>query len=62
MTTTVYKIRCKSNGLFSNGGYKPKFNKKGKMWLKICDIKNHLHLFSSITTVRNARYRNSLRE
>ena len=27
-----YKLRQKSTGLFSNGGYKPRWTKKGKLW------------------------------
>ena len=34
----VYKIRRKSDGLFSMGGTTPRFNKLGKIWKQ----KNHL--------------------
>ena len=40
----VYKIRRKSDGLYSNGGADPVFNKRGKMWMGIGDIKNHFNV------------------
>lgn len=45
MTDMVYKIRNK-NGLYSCGGCKPKFNKIGKTWSKLSEIKLHLRLFN----------------
>ena len=39
----VYKIRRKSDGLFSNGGENPIFMKRGKMWTNIGHIKNHFN-------------------
>lgn len=40
----VYKIRKKSDGLFSTGGSRPRFTKKGKVWASIGHIRNHLNL------------------
>ena len=42
MSITIYKIRRKSDGLFSMGGDSPKFNKNGKVWKQIGHLKNHL--------------------
>jgi len=43
----VYMIRRKSDGLFSNGGANPIFNKKGKAWSSIGPLKNHLQLVNT---------------
>lgn len=40
-----YKIR-NSEGLFSTGGYTPKWHKTGKTWKQIGHIKNHIHLLT----------------
>lgn len=32
MSTSVFKIRRKSDGLFSSGGAYPKWSKHGKSW------------------------------
>jgi hypothetical protein len=40
---TVYKIRQKSTGLYSSGGTRPTFTKKGKIWRNLGHLKNHLH-------------------
>lgn len=37
-----YKIRRRSDGLFSNGGTSPRFTNKGKIWKTIGYIKSHL--------------------
>jgi len=41
----VYKIRRKSDGLFSSGGSGPRFSTKEKAWATIGQLKNHLQLF-----------------
>lgn len=38
----VYKIRRKSDGLFSTGGTSPSFSKTGKTWGTIGHLKSHL--------------------
>jgi hypothetical protein len=38
----VYKIRRKSDGLFSMGGSTPNFNKTGKIWKKKGHLTSHL--------------------
>jgi hypothetical protein len=38
----IYKIRRKSDGLFSLGGSSPMFNGKGKSWSKLHHITTHL--------------------
>lgn len=40
----LYRIRKKSDGLYSNGGSYPKFSKMGKFWRK-------QHLMSHLTLV-----------
>lgn len=49
MTTTLkpeifYKIRRKSDGLFSKGGTTPTFTKVGKVWRRKGDLSSHLTL------------------
>lgn len=39
-----YKIRRNSDGLFSNGGMRPSFNKSGKVWHNKGALSNHLGL------------------
>lgn len=39
-----YKIRRKSDGLYSTGGANPNFTKKGKSWAGIGQLKNHLNV------------------
>jgi hypothetical protein len=46
MILEIYKIRRKSDGLFSTGGLKPKFSKKGKSWPSRGNVTNHLSLFT----------------
>lgn len=46
----LYKIRRKSDGLFSTGGHTPRFTKIGKSW-KFGALLNHL------TMIRTARIR-----
>lgn len=38
-----YKIRRKTDNLFSMGGSRPSFNKKGKTWTGKGHITNHVH-------------------
>lgn len=40
----VYKIRRKSDGLFSTGGSRPDFTKKGKVWRSQGDLNRHFGL------------------
>jgi hypothetical protein len=43
MSNKIYKIRRKSDGLFSCGGtYYPFFSKDGKIWTSIGGLKIHL--------------------
>lgn len=42
MADQVFRIRRKSDGLWSTGGCWPGFNKKGKIWRKIGSIRAHL--------------------
>ncbi|MDE2095737.1 MAG: hypothetical protein KGL39_00640 [Patescibacteria group bacterium] len=47
-TFKVYKLRRKSDGLYSTGGTDPNFVAcKGKEWKNIGHLKNHLVMFSS---------------
>jgi hypothetical protein len=43
--TLVYKIRRKSDGLYSGGGFSPRWGKTGKAWGSLGRLKNHLNLF-----------------
>jgi hypothetical protein len=38
----MYKIRRKSDGLFSRGGIDPPFSKRGKIYPTLGILKNHL--------------------
>lgn len=40
--TVVYKIRRKSDGLFSTGGTSPDFNEKGKEWKARNHVSSHM--------------------
>lgn len=42
MNSRIYKIRRKSDGLFSAGGYSPSWTKKGKIWTTRAALTNHL--------------------
>lgn len=42
MTTVVYKIRRKSDGLFSTGGTCPSWNANGKTWNTRGALSNHM--------------------
>ena len=47
----VYKIRRKSDGLFSTGGIYPKFTSLGRFWKRKSDL--HQHLFSFVRYWKN---------
>jgi hypothetical protein len=51
-TPVGYMIRRKSDGLFSGGGYGPRFNTVGKVWRNANTFHNHLAMFRE-TTVTN---------
>lgn len=42
----IYKIRS-SDGLFSTGGYNPRFTSVGKTWSKVGYLKSHLVIVKS---------------
>ena len=42
----LYKIRRKSDGLFSTGGQNPDFTKQGKVWKKKGDINSHITMIT----------------
>lgn len=44
---SVFKIRSKKTGLFSTGGGRPSFSKKGKQWAGLGPVKNHIHCLDS---------------
>ena len=44
MEKTLYKIRRRSDGLFSIGGSWPRFNKFGKVWSNKGPLHNHIRL------------------
>lgn len=45
-TNKVYKIRRKSDGLFSKGGNYVWFSKEGKTWSSLRNLKLHLSQFA----------------
>jgi len=45
MSIEVYKIRRKSDGLFSKGGTSPSFSNKGKIWNSRGHVTSHLSQF-----------------
>lgn len=45
MPVFAYKIRRRSDGLFSSGGMYPRFGPKGKTWSSIGLLNQHLALF-----------------
>lgn len=51
-----FRIRRKSDGLFSVGGQSPKFTKKGKIWQGLGPLKNHLNLLLQ-DYMRNLRFK-----
>jgi len=42
MAETVYKIRDRETGLFSSGGHNPRWEKDGKIWRTMANLKSHL--------------------
>lgn len=57
MKSEVYKIQ-RSDGLFSNGGYRPTFGKNGKVWKRMGDLTQHLNavMHNRITAYSNNVY------
>ena len=53
----MYRIRRKSDGLFSSGGSFPTFSKRGKIWKRKGDLTSHLNLTTQSTTNRDV-YKN----
>ena len=43
MEEVFYKIKRRSDGLFSAGGHYPNFSKKGKIWRTMGHLRNHLN-------------------
>ena len=54
-TYKVYKIRRKSDGLFSGGGSSPSFGKTGKEWYSMAAVASHLGL-SGHMDIRGGTY------
>ena len=52
----MYKIRRKSDGLFSSGGMDPDWSKKGKVWTSKGHLKNHFRLFNGKHWTLERRY------
>lgn len=46
MTTTIFRIRQDKTGLFSSGGIRPSFSKKGKIWKARGHLSNHFAQFN----------------
>lgn len=44
---TRFKIRRRTDGLFSTGGSYPRFTSKGKIWSKIGYLRRHLSMFAT---------------
>ena len=42
MSETLFKIRRRTDGLFSKGGVEPTFSKTGKVWKRRGDVSGHL--------------------
>ena len=56
--TTIFKIRRKSDGLFSAGGSTPTFTKLGKLWKMQGHLTNHLRqLHNGIGTFKTLNNR-----
>jgi hypothetical protein len=47
MTVEIFKIRRRSDGLFSSGGSNPTFKAKGKIWHARGHVTSHLGILSS---------------
>lgn len=50
----LYRIRNYQTNLYSLGGGLPKWNKTGKVWKNIGQLKNHFNIYKEI----QARYQN----
>lgn len=46
--TIIYKIRRKSDGLFSMGGTTIRFTNVGRVWKRKSDLTNHINTLSSV--------------
>lgn len=46
IVNSVFKIRRKSDGMFSSGGTPPKFTKTGKAWANHRTFNQHISQFS----------------
>jgi large subunit ribosomal protein L5 len=44
----VYQIQHKDTLLYSTGGRRPRWSKKGKMWTSLGGLKNHLNLVDTV--------------
>jgi hypothetical protein len=49
----IFKIRDNSTGLFSTGGHRPRWTKKGKNWTNIGHVKNHINNLYTAKNVDN---------
>ena len=58
----VYRIQDISTGLFSTGGAYPSFNKNGKIWLSLGNVKKHLQLTSYDNNVELVEYSLTIEE
>lgn len=55
----IYRIRHKESGLFSKGGARLEFSKKGKIWTNIRYVKNHFHYINTLNWAGYSRLRDS---
>ena len=44
MEVEIFRIRRKKDNLFSKGGIRPRFDRRGKVWRSADDVKRHLLL------------------
>lgn len=44
---TFYKVRRRSDNLFSNGGGTPRFSARGKIWRNLGPLRNHINQLSN---------------
>lgn len=51
VSRTVFKIRDSELGLFSSGGYYPHWDKNGKEWARLSEVRSHLMMLE-----RGSRY------
>lgn len=52
----VYMIRRKSDGLYSTGGTRPSFQKAGKHWRSLANVRKHLCVATYQDTCEIVRY------